>query len=152
MKDRAISLNAVIDALHQSINLFEAEDRIRDLPPVKPQYTDDEIQKMQDLEQAEIQKAYELGKAEAQKWIPVSEPPKKEGEYLVTLRYLTHNGVNTACYSKNLFKVNEYDFYGKRHKAGWYNYDSEYGYYEETNVVAWQALPKPYEPQERSEE
>ena len=34
MKDRAISLNAVIDALHQSINLFEAEDRIRDLPSV----------------------------------------------------------------------------------------------------------------------
>ena len=30
-------------------------------PPVKPQYTDDEIQKIQDLEQAEIQKAYELG-------------------------------------------------------------------------------------------
>ena len=40
---------------------------IKDLPPVKPQYTDDEIQKMQDLEQAEIQKAYELGKAEEPK-------------------------------------------------------------------------------------
>jgi len=36
MEDRAISLNAVIDALHQSINLFEAEDRIRDLPSVIP--------------------------------------------------------------------------------------------------------------------
>lgn len=30
-----------------------------------PQYTDAEIQKMQDLEQAEIKKAYELGKADA---------------------------------------------------------------------------------------
>ena len=37
MNDRAISLNAVIDALDQSINLLEAGDRIRDLPPVKPQ-------------------------------------------------------------------------------------------------------------------
>ena len=34
------------------------------LPPVTPQYTDAEIQKMQDLEFAEIQKAYEIGKAE----------------------------------------------------------------------------------------
>ena len=37
---------------------------ILDLPPVKPKFTDEDIQKMQDLEQAEIQKAYELGKAE----------------------------------------------------------------------------------------
>ena len=72
MKDRAISLNAVIDALHQSINLFEAEDRIRDLPNVKPQYTDDEIQAMQDLEQAEIQKAYELGKPKTGHWKRIS--------------------------------------------------------------------------------
>ena len=34
---------------------------ILDLPPVKPQYTGDEIQKMQELEQAEIEKAYEAG-------------------------------------------------------------------------------------------
>jgi len=37
MKDRAISLNAVLDALDQSINILEAEDRIRDLPSVTPQ-------------------------------------------------------------------------------------------------------------------
>jgi hypothetical protein len=36
-------------------------EKIAKAPPVKPQYTDDEIQKMQDLEQAEIQKAYALG-------------------------------------------------------------------------------------------
>lgn len=34
------------------------------LPSVKPQYTDAEIQKMQEMQQAEIEKAYELGKAE----------------------------------------------------------------------------------------
>lgn len=39
--------------------------RMQDLSPVTPQYTDAEIQKMQELEQAEIKKAYELGKAEA---------------------------------------------------------------------------------------
>lgn len=36
------------------------------LSPVKPKYTDEEIQKMQDLEQAQLEKAYELGKAETQ--------------------------------------------------------------------------------------
>lgn len=38
--------------------------KVNDLPPVKPKFTDEEIQKMQDLEQAQIQKAYELGMAE----------------------------------------------------------------------------------------
>lgn len=38
------------------------ENILRDLPPVTPQYTDVEIQKMQEMEQAETQKAYELGK------------------------------------------------------------------------------------------
>lgn len=37
---------------------------VEKLPPVRPTYSDEEIQKMQDLEQAEIQKAYELGKEE----------------------------------------------------------------------------------------
>ena len=31
------------------------------LPSVKPKYTDEEIQKMQELEQAQLEKAYELG-------------------------------------------------------------------------------------------
>lgn len=38
--------------------------RIKNLPPVKPKFTDEEIQTMQDLEQAQIQKAYEIGKTE----------------------------------------------------------------------------------------
>ena len=36
---------------------------LNQLPSVNPQHTEAEIQKMQELEQAEIQKAYELGKA-----------------------------------------------------------------------------------------
>ena len=39
-------------------------DLIDKLPLVTAQYTDAEIQKMQDLKFAEIQKAYEIGKAE----------------------------------------------------------------------------------------
>lgn len=43
--------------------ILDARDKIKNLPSVTPQYTDAEIQKMQELEQAEIEKAYELGKA-----------------------------------------------------------------------------------------
>ena len=68
----AISRQAVLDLpkntergfggkiLEQSINI----EYIKALPPVTPQYTDTEIQKMQDLESVEIQTAYEIGKAE----------------------------------------------------------------------------------------
>jgi hypothetical protein len=82
-------------------------------------------------------------------WIPVSEPPKKNGKYLVTLRFITHDTVETAKYSNNMHEVDALDF--PENKAGWYNYDSEYGYYEQDSIIAWMPLPKPYEPQERSE-
>ena len=35
--------------------------RIEALPSAQPEFTDSEIQKMQELEQAQIKKAYELG-------------------------------------------------------------------------------------------
>jgi hypothetical protein len=41
-------------------------DAIMALPSVTPKFTDAEIQKMQELEQAQLDKAYELGKAEMQ--------------------------------------------------------------------------------------
>ena len=45
-------------------------DEILSLPPVTPKYTDEEIQKMQELEQAQLEKAYELGKAESfEEWL-----------------------------------------------------------------------------------
>ena len=53
----------------------EIENDIKNLPSAQP-YTEDEIQKMQDLEQAQFDKMYELGKQAAQpepKWIPCSD-------------------------------------------------------------------------------
>lgn len=52
-----------------TISIWLIRKNIEQQPSVKPQYTDDEIKKMQDLEQAEIQKAYKLGKAETGRWI-----------------------------------------------------------------------------------
>lgn len=64
--DDAISRQAAIDACLSGWNkdYKEIVEEIRTLPPVTPQYTEAEIQKMQELEFAEIQKAYEIGKAE----------------------------------------------------------------------------------------
>ena len=61
----AISRQAVLGLIaNLDLSMEQVVKGICALPLVKPQYTDDEIKKMQDLEQAEIQKAYELGKAE----------------------------------------------------------------------------------------
>ena len=79
----AISRQTAIDACLNGWNkdYKEIVEEIRALPPVTPQYTDAEIQKMQDLESAEIQKAYEIGKAEKpNKWIPVSERYPEDGQ------------------------------------------------------------------------
>ena len=76
------------------------------------------------------------------KWIPVSQPPEKSGGYLVSMRCVTHDVVAIASYATDLHKVDEYDF--PKHEAGWYNYDSEYGYYELDDVVAWMPSPEPY--------
>ena len=66
--DDAISRQAVLNEIYNTDGIsniyFHLADKIIALPPVKPQYTDAEIQKMQNLESAEIQKAYEIGKAE----------------------------------------------------------------------------------------
>ena len=67
----AISRQAVLEKIHEAPYINDCsnigmllEAWINSIPSVKPQYTDAEIQKMQDIEFAEIQKAYEIGKAE----------------------------------------------------------------------------------------
>lgn len=65
-----ISREAVIDIIEDVCPIYGNDyryilrDKVNELPPVTPQYTDAEIQKMQDLESVEIQTAYEIGKAE----------------------------------------------------------------------------------------
>lgn len=66
--------------------------------------------------------------------------PRKSGTYLVVTKSIgTH--ISIANFAKNLYKIDNYDFYDAK-KSGWYKYDSEYGYYEITNVVAWTELPE----------
>lgn len=48
---------------------------------------------------------------------------------------------NICYFAKNLYKVDNEDFYDRKGKSGWYAYDSEVGYYEWTNVAYWAELP-----------
>ena len=77
-------------------------------------------------------------------WIPVTERLPEDGTYLVTLEGFCGGEprTNIRSFAKDLNKVNEFDF--PEQKCGWYDYDSEYGYWEDTSVIAWMPLPKPY--------
>jgi hypothetical protein len=84
------------------------------------------------------------------RWIPVSERLPDEWEKcLVTFK---NDYVGIMCYALNLYKVDEYDFCTKKGKAGWYDYDSEWGYYSRDDIVAWMPLPEPYDAESEDEE
>lgn len=79
-----------------------------------------------------IKKAIEV--LERTKWH--TEPPTKEGLYLIH----TNIGVfDSAKYSKDLRKVDKYAF--EEHRAGWWKYSSEWGFYEVTDVICWTYIP-----------
>ena len=72
------------------------------------------------------------------KWVSVKDKlPKKNNDYLCVLN--THT-ISVCSFAHNLKKVDKYDFDAK--KSGWYDYDSEWGYYEITNVTHWMPLPE----------
>jgi hypothetical protein len=76
------------------------------------------------------------------KWISVKDRlPDKNGKYLC---YCGESFIKTTdiySFAKNLKKVDKYDFRDK--KAGWYSYDSEWGYFERSGVTHWMPLPEP---------
>ena len=83
------------------------------------------------------------------KWISVSEKlPKKSGEYLCTLQIGNDMRiVKMISFAKNLYKIDRFDFYEKKGKAGFFDFDNNYGFYEISNVIAWDKefkLPDPY--------
>ena len=107
--------------------LVEIKDCIEKLPSAQP-YTDEEIQKMQDIEQAQLDKAYEMGKADAMRWIPWTSGrfPEESGTYTVTAYDGATNRVTYAKYQKRLKR---WELTGAR--AYW-------------RVLAWCPPPEPY--------
>ncbi len=91
-----------------------------------------DVQKMQDLEQAEIQKAYELGKLDAMDemlhWIPCSERlPEHSERYLVSVLDGIDRRTTVAPY---LPRSRTWSLTGRM--AYW-------------KVIAWMPLPEPYQ-------
>ena len=75
-------------------------------------------------------------------WIPVSERlPDDRKRCLVTFEA---EHVDIMYYAQDLYRVDKYDFCDKKDKAGWYDYDSEWGYHSRDDVIAWLPLPGPY--------
>ena len=103
------------------------QDIVSNLPSAQP-YTDEEIQKMQDIEQAQLDKAYEMGKADAMRWIPWNSGrfPEESGTYTVTAYDGATNRVTYAKYQKRLKR---WELTGAR--AYW-------------RVLAWCPPPEPY--------
>ena len=42
----------------------------------------------------------------------------------------------------DMFRIDMFDFADKKGVSGWYRYDSEFGYFEVEDVIAWQPKPK----------
>lgn len=74
------------------------------------------------------------------KYIWHKDKPRKNGAYLVVTKSSSGTHISISNFAKNLYKIDKYDFYDAK-KSGWYKYDSEYGYYEIDNVIAWTELP-----------
>lgn len=70
-----------------------------------------------------------------------NELPKKDGQYLCLVKMFNYIGYRILSFAKDLSKVDKYDFENK-HKSGFYDYDSEMGYYEYGDVIFWMELPE----------
>ena len=91
---------------------------------------------------------------EQTRWIPVSERlPEKKGDYLVTQKetFTDYVYISVVGYALNLYDVDEYDFADKK-RSGWYEYDSEWGYRELDDVIAWMPLVEPYKAESEDKE
>ena len=83
-----------------------------------------------------------LSQPPADQWIPVAEKlPSKEGRYLC---FWGTGVMEVLRFSNDLYEVDKYDFYEHKGKAGFYAYDSEWGYSEVDYITAWAELPEPY--------
>lgn len=68
--------------------------------------------------------------------------PKKSGRYFTINKRFSNTYFDITQFATDLYKVDNYDFHMRKGKPGWYDYDSEAGYYEVDNVVAWAELPE----------
>lgn len=81
------------------------------------------------------------------RWIPVTERlPDENGKYLTVFTLNTippRPVIEVSCYAKDLYKIDKYDFHDKKRKHGFYQYDSECGYFEMSDISHWMPIPEP---------
>ena len=75
-----------------------------------------------------------------------TDPPKERGQYLVLAGGIGFDKLfyKILRYATDLYEVDDFDFYRYKGKnqAGFYSYDSEWGYSEYEGVKYWTELPK----------
>ena len=76
-------------------------------------------------------------------WISVKDRlPEKNGNYLVVEKmFNTGETIRIRRFAQSLEDIDDYDFNGE-HRPGWYDYDSECGFFEIVQVTHWMKLPK----------
>lgn len=104
---------------------------VRDIAPSVQPYTDEEIQKMQDIEQAQLDKAYEMGKADALRWIPCAD----------VLQWIPCSD-GLPEYGEAVLTINDDEDYEVNHII-----DEDTGEWFYEGAIAWMPLPEP--PKER---
>lgn len=68
--------------------------------------------------------------------------PEKGGEYLVVKSIMgVYNKIDVCGFSLNLHETDEFDF-PDEDRPGWYEHDSETGYFEWTGILYWAELPE----------
>ena len=80
-------------------------------------------------------------------WIKIKDRKKPGEREKCLIAYRGFGGkfhYNVATYTKDLFSVDEFDFSDRKGKAGFYDYDTEWGWFEYLNVSAWIPI-HPYE-------
>lgn len=77
-------------------------------------------------------------------WIKTTEQlPQKDGEYLVVKSIMgVYNKIDVCKFTLNLRKLNNHSLVRYRNRPGWYKYDNEVGYYEESGITHWTDLPE----------
>jgi hypothetical protein len=77
-------------------------------------------------------------------WIPCSERlPKIDGEYLCWFKGSIYACACVRKFAKDLYLIDKFEF-NKESGAGFYYYESDWGYFKEKDVIAWMPLPPAY--------
>lgn len=66
-----------------------------------------------------------------QTWHKTSEEkPTEDGQYLCCNIYDEKQFFKILCWSNDLYEVDDFDFYNRKGKCGFYEFDAEYGHLE----------------------